>query len=265
LFSYCKKFFGMPLSEQEKGLNYYFLTLINCDCFSISIQPDAYLFQSSGKIKFTARRNSSSDLEVFNQVWGRKEYAKATTILKSKMVNNKRATIIDAGANAGYTSLFFYQDFPDARIYSIEPDAGNYSMIEKNIALNHASQITPLQFGLWDRSCNLMVDRSYRDGREWSIQVIETNEESDLKGISVTDLMEQHDIDEIDLFKIDIEGAESRLFKDAGYANRFLSKTKVIAMEIHDENVSREAVYQLFRENNFSYFEFNDLTIAYKN
>lgn len=264
LFSYCKKFFGVPLSEEEKDLNYYFLTLINCDCTSMSIEPDYYYFQSADKIKFTARRHSSSDLEVFNQVWGRKEYTKATNILKNTTGNGSKMTIIDAGANAGYTSLFFYHDFPNSVIYSIEPDEGNYSVIKKNIEINSAERIVPLKFGLWDRTCNLMIDRTYRDGKEWSIQVVETSDDSELKGISVKDLMQAHHIDEIDLFKIDIEGAESYLFKDTDAANFFLSKTKVLAIEIHDENISRDFVRELLTENNFTYFDFNDITIAYR-
>ncbi len=231
----------------------------------MSINANEFCFQTADKIKFIARRNESSDLEVFNQVWGRQEYAKATEIAKANIANGAQMKIIDAGANVGYTSLFFHDDLPASLIYAIEPDEDNFLMLKKNIALNNAQNIVPLKFGLWDHSCNLKVDRAYRDGREWSIQVMETDEETGLRGIDIHDLLNKFHIKEIDLLKIDIEGAESYLFRDVNYANSFLSKTKLLAIEIHDENVSRDFICQTLKENNFLHFDFNDLTIAYRN
>jgi hypothetical protein len=109
-----------------------------------------------------------------------------------------------------------------------------------------------------------MIDRSFRDNREWSIQVKEAAGRTDLQGLHLSDVVREYNIGSIDLLKIDIEGAEKYLFEDPRAAAGFLSRTKVMAIEIHDEEVDRQQIYSVLRDNGFSYFEFSDLTIAYK-
>jgi FkbM family methyltransferase len=261
---YIGKAFGFKGSVNANNDNYYFLTLINCDAYSEKIQQGFYQFRNRQGIHFIARKGSSSDLEVFNQVWGRDEYSKAIDIAR-ELSGNENIIIIDAGANVGYTSLFFYHHFPKARIISVEPDAGNYSALTQNILLNRANKIEPMEAGIWGHRTNLMIDKSFRDNREWSFQVRETDKETDLKGVHILDIMEDRGILEIDLLKIDIEGAEKYLFDNSEKANTFLDKTKVLAIEIHDEEIPREQVYQVLRKNGFSYFDYSDLTIARKN
>ena len=262
LILYIKKLFGHSGTPTENADNYYFLTLINTDCHSIEVNKSSYVFKNKRGTKFIARKFPSSDLELFNQVWGRDEYKKATDIV---LLNpSKELIIIDAGANVGYTALFFYEVWPSARIYSIEPDGGNFSMLKRNIQLNNAFNIIPLEAGIWSHACNLRVDKSFRDNREWSFQVMQTNQDTGLKGMHILDVMKNYDLAEIDLLKIDIEGAEKYLFDGTEKNANFLAKTKVLAIEIHDEEIQREYVYDILKKNGFTYFDNSDLTIAYR-
>jgi len=260
---YIGKALGFKGSDIANDENYYFLTLINCDAYSESIQGDFYQFRNKQGVRFIARKGSSSDLEVFNQVWGRDDYSKATDIVSDRS-NTGNITIIDAGANVGYTSLFFYQCFPEARIISVEPDEDNFSILKWNIRLNDADKIESLKAGIWSHRANLIVDKSFRDNREWSFQVREANQETVLKGIHILDIMNDFGVEEIDLLKIDIEGAEKYLFDDSEKNRAFLNKTKVLAIEIHDEEISRERVCDILVRSGFSYFDYSDLTIASK-
>ncbi len=263
IFLYIKKALGIAGSEKENAGNYYFLTLINADAQSVGIQDDSYKFKNKAGIVFTARKNPSSDLEVFNQVWGRDEYSKAAELVDRKNPD-KELIMIDAGANVGYTALFFYHFFPGARIIAIEPDPGNFSILEKNILQNQPNKITAIKAGIWSHRCNLLVDKSFRDNREWSIQVKEVEKETDLQGLHILDIMQDHGIEQIDLLKIDIEGAEKYLFDDSPRAKEFLSKTNVLALEIHEEEISRQYVHDILSSNGFTYFDYSDLTIASK-
>ncbi len=266
-FYYTKKILRIKTDSSLNADNYYFLTLINTNSFNTSIKAQEYIFKTpSTAYKFIARKKNSSDLEVFNQVWGRKEYCKATDILRKIVINNREVTIIDAGANVGYSTVLFKNVFPDATIFSIEPDDNNFEMLKKNIEINKLENIFLIKAGLWKYNCNsnLIVSRDFRDNREWSLQVKETEERTTLKGIGILDLIEQYNIKQIDLFKIDIEGAEKFLFDDKAKSTQFLAKTKVIAIEIHDDMVSRRLIYEVLKENRFTLFDFNDLTIAYK-
>ena len=264
LLMYEKKMAGIAGSERDKQENYYFLSLINCDSDSSRIRKEEYEFTTRKGIRLLARKEPSSDLEVCNQVWGRQEYQLAVDLVR-KNPSDGRLTIIDAGANVGYTSLFFFRNFPGSKIYSIEPDEGNFSMMRRMIEMNDAGDnIIPLKFGIWSHRCNLKVDRSFRDNREWSIRVEESDTDTGLKGTHLLDILSDYAIEKIDLCKIDIEGAERYLFADEAGAATWLSKVQVLAIEIHDEYVSREELYRILRANGFTWSEFNDLTIACK-
>ena len=61
--------------------------------------------------------------------------------------------IVDAGANIGLSSVFYANEFPEARIIAIEPEASNYEMLLKNIAPYPG--ITPVHAALWKENGTL--------------------------------------------------------------------------------------------------------------
>jgi len=50
--------------------------------------------------------------------------------------------IIDAGANVGYSSVYFLSNFPNCRVIAIEPDGDNFASLQKNLA-PMASELRP--------------------------------------------------------------------------------------------------------------------------
>ncbi len=64
------------------------------------------------------------------------------------------------------------------------------------------------------------------------------------------------------LFKIDIEGGEKYLFEDEKQVRDFLSKTRFIAIEIHDEYDIRDKINGCLKDSGFEYFTTGDLTIG---
>jgi FkbM family methyltransferase len=261
---YIKKAIHLKGSVKEQSDNYYFLTLIHTGATHKKSDKDLLQFKTKTGFEFCARR-SGSDLEVFNQVWGRKEYQLATDQLKKSTSNHAQVNIIDAGANIGYSTLFFLHEFPKAQIVSIEPDQENCKLIRKNLFLNKADVLVDVkEMGLWDKACNLKTINTFRDGRSWSIQVVESEEDTALKAISLPDIIKERKWNTIDLLKIDVEGAEACIFNDKENILQILSITKVLALEIHDEIADRNKIYDTLRQCGFLYFDHNDLTIAYK-
>ena len=261
---YIGKMFGRKGSVIENANNYYFLTLIHTGCRHKRFENGLFAFHDPGGMEFFARQNPGSDLEVFNQVWGRNEYALATKELLKVKDRHEDINIIDAGANVGYSTLFFLNEFPNARIVSIEPESSNFNMLKKNVSANNASNADIKQNGIWNKACNLKVVNTFRDGYSWSMQVVEVEEPSELKAISLQDIIDEKGWKTIDILKIDIEGSEKQLFDDEASIKDILAITRVLALEIHDEVANRESIYKVLRESGFVYYEHNDLTIAYK-
>jgi FkbM family methyltransferase len=118
------------------------------------------------------------------------------------------------------------------------------------------------QAGLFNKACYLKVTTDFRDGKDWSLQVEESPIETNLKGVEVLELMNKYKWEHIDFLKIDIEGAERYLFQDDMYAGRFLSKVKMISIEIHDEYNIEQRILEILKANHFTYVKSGEITFA---
>jgi len=99
-------------------------------------------------------RPCDSDLFVLGQIFGSKEYgldktieAKINSISSSYKSEGKIPLIIDAGANVGYSSIYFADTYPDAHVIAIEPDHDTFIIMKQNCS-GH-TRITPIHAALW--------------------------------------------------------------------------------------------------------------------
>lgn len=168
-------------------------------------------------------RRNTSDVDTFDQVIVGEEY-------DYPFPNPNPQLIIDAGANAGYATIFLAQKFPKAQIIAVEPDPDNFSALTRNT--ERYSNIKVIQAGLWPRSTNLKIKDVGAD--KWAIQVTETDtaDADTIKAVTIPDLMKMAGSERIDILKIDIETAEKELF-ETGY-ELWLDKVDVLMIELHD-------------------------------
>lgn len=208
--------------------------------------------------RFQLKRDSS-DASVFSQVILKKEYE--VVIDKFRSLGIPMVTVIDAGANVGLTSIFFKAHYPDCRIKALEPEDGNFSRMRRNLEINGIEGVTCLKKGLWSHRTHLSPDSIAKNRLDWSFSLTESPEPggASIESLTASDLME--DCDFIDLFKIDIEGAESKLFSD-GAELGWLSRVKVLVIEIHDNVASREAIYAVMSRSGFEISEHGETTLG---
>jgi FkbM family methyltransferase len=156
--------------------------------------------------------------------------------------------IVDAGANIGFTTLFFANRFPHARIFSIEPDEENFTVLSENA--KPYSNITPIRSALWNKNEIInTVDRGY--GKR-GIMIDKNEGNSPLQSVSINGLMKEFNMQHIDILKMDIEGSEKEVFSE-NYDN-WLPHTKCIVIELHDrmkEGCSK-TVFTALSKYNFS-------------
>lgn len=170
-------------------------------------------------------RPGTTDLLVFKQIFGKGEY--------DIDFHFTPTPIIDGGGNIGLFSALMANRFPEARIFAIEPDTQNFLQFKKNTA--NYPNVMPIHAGIWNHSCFLeILDEGYG---QYALQVKEAQVgvETDLKGISIGDLMEQHSLETLDIVKLDVEGAEAVIFQD-NYDN-WLSRTKILIIELHEGHI----------------------------
>lgn len=210
-------------------------------------------------------RPGSSDLHVFSQICLGKEYQPLLDLIKQR--EDTIATVIDAGANIGLTTIFLKRFHPAATVVAIEPDDGNFSMLEKNLAGNGLVGVHCLRAGLWPREESLEVDRSFRDHLEWSIS-LKANptgaSTGNVRGMTLDRIKRDFVLSRIDILKIDIEGGERHLFSDPATARETLDGVRYLALEIHDEFNIRERIQQMLSKNGFVFFEVGETLFAFR-
>lgn len=257
---YGCKLVGRNQTKIQKEINTIYNSLIHVNGKVIDETKEIITikFKNTNQIAII-RKNPSSDLKVFNQVFRDNEYAKVIELFEANF-DNSELNIIDAGANVGYTSLLFSNHFSDVSIIAIEPSDANFNVLKENMALNNI-YAKLIHGGIWSKNAYLNIVRDFRDFSDWAIRVEESDVVTDLKAYSIAEIIKEANWKTIDILKMDIEGSEKKVFeKDADTS--FLKMTKCIAIEIHDEFDCRDAIYKVLNEYGFSVTNVGETTIG---
>jgi FkbM family methyltransferase len=213
-------------------------------------------------ITLFVRNFPSSDVKVLLQVWGVQEYKGAIDKLQTIYSNINPLKMIDAGANVGYTSVYFKTKFPNASIVAIEPASINFSCLQKNIEVNDLTNVQLENCALWHKKAFLQIEQSLDPGNEWAFTVKEAPVNG-IESIGIREIMGKMNWREVDVVKMDIEGAEKYFFVQ-GDENNWLDDIKFIIIEVHPIKDLEEIVCSVLNDKGFGYFNYGELKVAYK-
>jgi FkbM family methyltransferase len=147
--------------------------------------------------------------------------------------SDKVRRIVDAGANIGDETIRFRYFHPEATIIAIEPEVNNFRLLTQNT--QNDPKIICLNKGLWSRECRLKVIPGTVNENFKVAEMTNSSEKYDIEAISVDRLMREFDLPEIDILKMDIEGAERQVF-DAESVMDWITRVKVIILECPDND-----------------------------
>jgi len=135
-----------------------------------------------------------------------------------------------------------------------------------NLCDNFKADIVLLKKAIWFENTHLTLHSNFRDGLDWSKAVSKSVQESEteVEAMSIDTLLEKYSISQVDVLKIDIEGAEREVFL-SNDRMEFLKVCKCIIVEIHDEIVDRQAIDRVLRNAGFVIFDFDELTVGINN
>lgn len=134
-------------------------------------------------------------------------------------VEDRAPVIVDAGAHIGISTLYFAKHFPTAQIIAIEPNPITRELLENNIWNNRLEdRISVLAVALSNQTGSAPL--YHLPNKEWQLNANLTpqawngdklSESLEVETVTLSSLITQP----IDIVKLDIEGAELLVLKEA--------------------------------------------------
>lgn len=184
-----------------------------------------YIINSKVFLNKIYLREEQSDPFIFEQVFSEQQYN------FDHPAPGEVQWIIDAGANVGLAAIYFSMKFPNARIISIEPNKENFALLQKNTS--GYKNVQCVNAALWYKQEKL--DISNKEEKSAGYMMTPDHEENNtdlIQAVTVNQLLEEYNIPEISILKIDIEGSEKELFQYN--SSDWINRCGCIITELHD-------------------------------
>ena len=137
--------------------------------------------------------------------------------------------IFDCGANIGIGTLYLKHRHPDAQVVAFEPDATNFSLLERNVRDSGFDGITLRREAVWkeDGTIAFSLDANMGSRIEDGGAVIGERTQA-VRAVRLRDLIDRR----VDFLKLDIEGAEYEVLKDI---EGVLGQVRHLFLEYHGD------------------------------
>ncbi len=183
-------------------------------------------------------RSGTSDVEAFYKIFAWKEYH-----LPPEFLPERVNSIVDLGANVGFSVFYFASQFREAQIIGLEPDLENYKLLEMNTrGLSHLNLV---RGGIWNRRASLKIENPGAHPDSYRLCECTPDTPGSINAFSIPDLLETYRLDKIDILKTDIEGAEVQLFSEG--CETWLPRIHTLMIELHGEETRRQLMPKLSR------------------
>jgi FkbM family methyltransferase len=220
-------------------------------------------FRISTKFDKDIRINLSLDDWIQKQIFyfGRYEIEKNETLFWQNIVCGNN-TVLDIGANIGYYTLMAAARISDeSRVYGFEPVSDTYRKLLENIKINDFKNIISENLAVSNENGEIelfVADEKSTGSSSIALHVNFSGSKEKVKTIKIDDYLSQKSIKKVDLVKIDVEGCEPWVIE--GMKETMRNLKPVIMIEVLDErlntvNSSKEQLFELFSENNYSAYE----------
>jgi FkbM family methyltransferase len=175
--------------------------------------------------------DASSFLAMCDELFVRKNY--------EFEAHRKDPLIIDCGANIGLSIIFFKKLYPSCKVIAFEADENVFKVLQKNIESFEFKDVELHNKAVWFEETELPF---HAEG-SWGGSVIRTNDVTiehitKVKSVRLKNYLAR----DVDLLKIDVEGAESYILKDC--ANN-LKRVEHLFFEYHSFVKERQVLQEL--------------------
>ena len=139
--------------------------------------------------------------------------------------------ILDIGAGRGEDILSFSVECgPAGQVLAVEANPESFAYLQKFCILNRITNVRVLNLAVWDKTTELYIENR----GDWIASQVRTNSSpnaSKIDAVTIEELLKREGVENVDLVKINIEGAETAALRGM---SRVSERIRRICVSCHD-------------------------------
>jgi FkbM family methyltransferase len=187
-----------------------------------SLEARRYTLNLGGTNRDFWIRPRTGDWFVFHEVFTEECYR-----IPRSLATEAR-TIVDLGANIGMSTLFLAREHPDAKFVCLEPNPENAELLKCNVAWM-GNRVSVIECAIADTNGETVFSDS-----DWSwggrLGSVDSGHRT-VRCMTMDRVLKSEGIESVDILKVDIEGAESLIFRNQP---EWCRRVNSIVIELHD-------------------------------
>ncbi|MBI2037625.1 MAG: FkbM family methyltransferase [Candidatus Magasanikbacteria bacterium] len=185
-----------------------------------------------------------ADESVFNEIFKLHEYRRA-----EEVIEHAKYPIVDAGAHAGFFSMYCRSKNKKVNIFAIEPEPNNIKLLREHIKKNKIAGVEVVEAALSVSSSLRSLLLSADSHNHKLAESEDFDKVLEVQAFSFLDFCKKYKIKKISLLKMDIEGGEYEVFD--GMSEADLSVVNNIILEYHISREKSKEIEEKLRANGF--------------
>lgn len=177
-------------------------------------------------VSLNVRCNHGSDAFIFSEIFLHRYY--------DFSLPEEPRTILDLGANIGFSTLFFARKYPSAALACVEPMPENVSLLNTNLRINSVTaRVFPKAISVNDLPVTMQrAEKDYGHKVQNIYYGKQLNGDTlQVPSISMPNVLRELGWNRIALLKMDIEGYEGVLLRQN---NEWLQTVDALCIECHE-------------------------------
>jgi FkbM family methyltransferase len=148
------------------------------------------------------------------------------------IVLDRVQAVFDCGANIGASTVAFSTRFPNATVIAVEPEQDNFALLEANTL--GRSNVKRIQAAVAATPGPRMILDPCIGA--WGYTTVDSPRHLQplgqvVPGLTIDGLMDHFGVAQVDILKLDVEGAEKEVFESPGI---WIDRVRAIVVELHD-------------------------------
>ncbi len=180
-------------------------------------------------------------------------------------LSREAKTIFDIGANTGLYSLFAALVSASSDIHAFEPIKRNIEKLKYNLKINEMQNVRIIDAAISSTDGFMTIYQpstdvsttSTLDAETAKLRNLNVNPE-EIKTVRLDTYIDEHNIENVDLIKIDVEGFEVPVFESMGKYLKTMQPTILAEIRVEDNG---HQIMELLKDCEYLYFDIDEKTV----